>query len=156
MASGMAAEVSPRVTENWALVVPETELTKEDSAPLKATLVAYSAMGALGDYQQKITEISNKPGLKERLASVRFGYSEQLAKAASGKGGAANEQEAPQASQIGTPSLPGIKVPGVDSTSSPNIPIPGVNGGVAGSGAPFKPGGEGSGPSINVPGIPKS
>jgi hypothetical protein len=109
-------------------------------------------MGALGDYQQKITEISNKPGLKERLASVRFGYSEQLAKAASGKGGTANEQEAPQASQIGTPSIPGIKVPGVDATSSPSISIPGVNP----PGAPFKPGGEGSGPSINVPGIPKS
>jgi hypothetical protein len=152
MASGMATEVSPRVTEIWAIVVPETELTKEDSAPLRATLVAYSAMGALGDYQKKITEISNKPGLQERLSSVRFGYSEELAKAASSKGSLVSDQDLAAPTPTGTPTPIGIKIPGVDATPPPGIPIPGITS----PGAPFKPGGEGSGPSINVPGIPKS
>jgi hypothetical protein len=152
MSSGMAAEVSPKVTDNWAIVVPETELTKEDSAPLKATLVAYSAMGALGDYQQKITEISNKPGLKERLASVRFGYSEQLAKAASRKGGVTPDQDLAAPTPTGPPTGIGIKIPGVEATPPTGIPVPGVNP----PGAPFKPDGEDPGRTINVPGIPKS
>jgi hypothetical protein len=149
---GKTAEVSPRVAENWAIVVPEYELSNDESIPLKATLIAYSAMASLADYQKKISAITNKPGFKATLTMMRSAYAEDLAKSQAKKrkpGQQTEEEYGDTQADTGT-SLPGIKIPGVDSPPTSSIPIPGIRGASSSSG------GTGSSPSIDIPGVPKS
>jgi hypothetical protein len=158
--TGKTAEVSPRVADNWAIVIPDSELDNDESVPMKATLVAYSSMSSLAEYQKKLTEISNKAGLKGALSALRTSYSEDLAKTKVKKvrrGKNDDNDEFTESTNTGIGSA-GIKIPGVDSptTSTSSIPIPGIVSGAGQTGSPFESGNGSPSTSIDIPGVPKS
>jgi len=68
--SGRAAEISPNMSDNWALVIPDSELA-EDKSEVSAELVVFSRMSNLPDYQKRLQEISMKPGLSDRITVLR-------------------------------------------------------------------------------------
>jgi hypothetical protein len=156
--AGKTAEVSPRVADNWAIVIPDSELDNDESMPMKATLVAYSSMSSLAEYQKKLTEISNKAGLKGALSAIRSSYAEDIAKAQVKKikpGKDVGNQDFTESTNTGI-GVPGIQIPGVDSPTTSSIPIPGISSGSGQTGTPFNPGNGTPSPSIDIPGIPKS
>lgn len=158
--AGKTTEVSPRMAENWAIVVPETELSNEESKPLKATLVVYSAMASLAEYQKKLTAISNKAGLQAAMSAIRTSYAEDLTKVEVKKakrGKQVDQQEFTESTNTGL-GVPGLTIPGVDakSTSTSSISIPGISGGTGQTDFPLKSGDGSLNPSIDIPGIPKS
>ena len=69
--AGRALEVSPNMAENWALVVPESELRKSETETLTGELVVFSRMSNLSDYQKRVSEIAMKPGLGERVQNLK-------------------------------------------------------------------------------------
>lgn len=68
--AGRAAEISPNMSDNWALVIPDSELAEEKSE-VSADLVVFSRMSNLPDYQKRLQEISMKPGLSDRITVLR-------------------------------------------------------------------------------------
>jgi len=68
--SGRAVEISPNMADNWALVIPESELA-EEKPQVSGELVVFSRMSNLPDYQKRLGEISTKPGLADRIAALR-------------------------------------------------------------------------------------
>jgi len=68
--SGRAAEISPNMSDNWALIIPDSELA-EDKSEVSAELVVFSRMSNLPDYQKRLQEISMKPGLSDRITALR-------------------------------------------------------------------------------------
>ena len=83
--AGRALEVSPNMAENWALVVPDSELRKDASEKLAGELVVFGRMSNLGDYQKRVSEIALKPGLGDRITALRAAV--ELEFAANGDGG---------------------------------------------------------------------
>lgn len=69
--AGRALELSPNMAENWALVVPDSELRKDASERLAGELVVFGRMASLGDYQKRVSEIALKPGLGDRITALR-------------------------------------------------------------------------------------
>lgn len=82
---GRALEVSPNMAENWALVVPDSQLRKEASEKLAGELVVFGRMANLGDYQKLVSEIALKPGLGDRITALRAAVESEVA--ANGDGG---------------------------------------------------------------------
>lgn len=68
--SGRAAEISPNMADNWALVIPDSELL-EEKPQVSGELVVFTRMANLPDYQKRLGEISTKPGLADRITSLR-------------------------------------------------------------------------------------
>lgn len=83
--AGRALEVSPNMAENWALVVPDSQLRKEASEKLAGELVVFGRMANLGDYQKRVSEIALKPGLGDRITALRAAVESEVA--ANGDGG---------------------------------------------------------------------
>lgn len=83
--AGRALEVSPNMAENWALVVPDSQLRKEASEKLAGELVVFGRMANLGDYQKLVSEIALKPGLGDRITALRAAVESEVA--ANGDGG---------------------------------------------------------------------
>ncbi len=86
--AGRALEVSPNMAENWALVVPDSELRKDAAGKIAGELVVFGRMSNLGDYQSRVGEISLKPGLSDRIAALRAAVeSEDVTKGVDGDNG---------------------------------------------------------------------
>lgn len=78
--NGKAAEISPRMSDNWALVFNEQELlASSDDGPIPATLVVYSEMKDLAGYDARIREIEATPGLVERIRQVKQAVQQEIA-----------------------------------------------------------------------------
>jgi hypothetical protein len=75
--AGKASEISPNVSENWALIIPESELI-EDRDSIKGELVVFARMSNLPSYQKRVGELSMKPGLGEQITSLRAAVREGL------------------------------------------------------------------------------
>jgi hypothetical protein len=83
--AGRALEISPNMAENWALVVPDSELGKDAGEKLAGELVVFGRMSNLGDYQKRVSEIALKPGLGDRITALRAAVESEIA--AKGDGG---------------------------------------------------------------------
>ena len=70
-ADGKATEISPVMAENWALVFSETDLLSAPPAgPIPGTLVVYSEMKNLSQYQTRLVSLGAQIGLVERIQQV--------------------------------------------------------------------------------------
>jgi len=69
--AGKAVEISPNMAENWALVVPESELRKPTTESVSAELIVFARMSNLAAYQKRVGEISLTPGLGEQLGALK-------------------------------------------------------------------------------------
>lgn len=69
--SGKAAEISANHSDNWILSIPESELLKADSESMSATLLIHSRMGSLSSYQNRVLEITRKPGFAARISEIQ-------------------------------------------------------------------------------------
>lgn len=115
MATGHAAEVSPNMAKNWALVVSEADLRRESADAIDATLLVFAPMGSLNSYQERVRDIVAAPGLPEKLDAVR--ESTQTASETEGV------DAAPVSVNTGTQSTPPGFTP---SDPSPNATPPGA------------------------------
>lgn len=70
-AAGASLEVSPNMGENWALVIPDSELRKNDTENISGELVVFSRLANLAEYQKRVAEISMKPGLGDKIAALK-------------------------------------------------------------------------------------
>lgn len=71
-ADGKVAEISPVMSENWALIFSESDLlSAPPEGPIPATLVVYSEMKDLSQYQSRLTDLQVMPGLVDRIQQVR-------------------------------------------------------------------------------------
>jgi len=113
--AGRALEVSPNMAENWALVVPDSELRKDAAEKIAGQLVVFGRMSNLGDYQKRVGEISLKPGLGDRITALRAAVeSEVVAKGAHGDNASSDTMPA----SFPVPDLPS----GFTPSSSPGVP----------------------------------
>ena len=93
--SGRAVEVSPHMADNWALVVPESELV-QDKGSVAGELVVFARMSNLPDYQKRLGEISTKPGLADRIAALRAALHRGLEGPGSNTAGEVTAPSAPE------------------------------------------------------------
>jgi hypothetical protein len=104
--SGKTQEISPNMGENWALVVPESELMKPATEILSGTLVIFSPMSPqLTQYQNKISGIASSPSIGRTLASIKESFSKETEKVTSSKK-KGNGGNPPPAAPVGKPSGP--------------------------------------------------
>jgi hypothetical protein len=117
-----ASEVSPNVANNWALVLPDSELLKPEGQELSARLVVFAPMGGVPQYQARVNEISSKPGLQQRIGLAREAVrnTEALPKKSKKPSKSAN----PVVAETG--SMPSVQIPGVSNGSSMPASIPGL------------------------------
>jgi hypothetical protein len=145
IAAFRATEVSPNMSDNWALVIPDAELLKGDSVERNAKLVVFAPAAIIPAYEARIQKILNSPRLKDDIraaaAEVEKRKPEPKEKAKS------NKQPKGKA-----PTTPEVTQP---TTQIPNIP--GFGDTQTGSG---NPGGPATPPNIpgfgNNPGSPNS
>lgn len=77
---GRAVEISPNIAENWALVIPESELAAE-KPQVSGELVVFSRMSNLPDYQKILGEICTKPGLADQIVALKAAAQKDLGEA---------------------------------------------------------------------------
>lgn len=65
--SGRATEVSPNVSENWALVIPDSELLKGEMVERSGSLVVFAPAGNIPAYEARVQKILSSPRLKEDI-----------------------------------------------------------------------------------------
>lgn len=68
--SGHAVEVSPNLSENWALVIRDSELADASKDQFEADLIVYSPLGNVADYQKRVDSIGATAGLFDRVKAV--------------------------------------------------------------------------------------
>jgi hypothetical protein len=112
--SGKAIEVSPNMSDNWALVIPDSEMRKPDGEKIAGQLIVFSRMANLSEYQKRVGEISLKPGLGDRLVAVKSALEAESVASGPGDNGAG---ETPADSFTASP-LPN----GFTPSSSPGVP----------------------------------
>jgi hypothetical protein len=84
--SGESQEISPNIGDNWAVVIPESELAKPSTEPIKATLIVFAAMSpTLSQYQSRVSGLERNPSIARTLLSIRESYAEQQKIQAIGK-----------------------------------------------------------------------
>lgn len=113
--AGRALEISPNMAENWALVVPDSELRKDSADKIAGQLVVFSRMSNLGDYQKRVGEISLKPGLGDRITALKTALGSEAPQ--SGNDG----DNAPPEATTGSFTLPGTPS-GFTPSGSPGVP----------------------------------
>jgi hypothetical protein len=60
------------MSENWALIFSESDLlSAPPEGPIPATLVVYSEMKDLSQYQSRLSDLQALPGLVDRIQQVR-------------------------------------------------------------------------------------
>lgn len=146
IAAFRATEVSPNMAENWALVIPDAELQKGDSAERSASLVVFAPAATIPAYEARIQKILNSPRLKDDIraaaSEVEKQKPEPKEKAKSKKQPKDKAPTTPEVTQTTTqiPNIPGFGGtqagagnPGGQVTP-PNIP--GFGGGSSGSTPP--------------------
>ncbi|MCF8550355.1 MAG: VWA domain-containing protein [Pontimonas sp.] len=118
--AGHALEVSPNMAENWALVVPDSELRKDAAEKISGQLVVFSRMSNLGDYEKRVGEISVKPGFGDRVTVVRAAV-ESTVVAKDGNGD--DSSHGPTTGSFSAPDLPsGFSASG-SSAVPPSSPL---------------------------------
>jgi hypothetical protein len=70
MATGQSVEISPNMQENWALVLPDAEVKKPAGEKRTGQMVVFSRMSTLDSYQKRVSELTMKPGLGERIDAI--------------------------------------------------------------------------------------
>ena len=125
-----AAEISPNMADNWALVIPDHELRKQDKTALNANLVVFARAGNLTSYEERIRKILNTNGLDTALKL------------------AAESASATEPGDQGSGSTNGVAVPPLPpkTPGSGPPPIPGFGG--SANGVPTPPSQRPSGPPI--------
>lgn len=139
-AAGQATEISPNHSDNWQLVIADSEFAKPEGDLLSGMLVVSARMANLPQYQNRVNEISTKPGLQRRISEIRAAIATESTKSklprkqsrenqiiASESSGDLNE-----ASKVSLESAP--KIPGVISPTEQN------RGGSTVPGMPSSPG----------------
>ena len=116
-ADGKVAEISPVISENWALIFSESDLlSSPPEGPIPATLVVYSEMKDLSQYQTRLNEMQALPGLVDRIQQVRdFVRQENPGRIPEsvGTGIGPGNVVAPSTSESGGPTPPTINLPGI-------------------------------------------
>jgi hypothetical protein len=113
--NGKVAEISPVMADNWALILPENELSASGmDSKVRGVLVVYASMGDLAHYQARIAKIQTTPGIVERIQAVKDSLAQE---APAGSGGVVLET-AVIGQTIGQPTI------SADSPSNPNLPKP--------------------------------
>lgn len=116
-ADGKVAEISPVMSENWALVFSEPDLlSASPEGPIPAILVVYSEMKDLSQYQTRLQDIQALPGLVDRIQRIRDSVRQENPGSAPdpvGVGLGSTTQLASGPSQDGGQTPPPISLPGV-------------------------------------------
>ena len=116
-ADGKVAEISPVMSENWALIFSESDLlSSPPEGPIPATLVVYSEMKDLSQYQTRLNDMQALPGLVDRIQQVRdFVRQENPGRIPEsvGTGIGPGNVVAPLTSESGDPTPPTINLPGI-------------------------------------------
>lgn len=116
-ADGKVAEISPVMSENWALIFSESDLlSAPPEGPIPATLVVYSEMKDLSQYQTRLNEMQALPGLVDRIQQVRdFVRQENPGRIPEsvGTGIGPGNVVPPSPSEGGGPTPPSINLPGI-------------------------------------------
>jgi len=115
-ADGRVSEISPVMSENWALVFSESDLlATSPEGPIPAILVVYSEMKNLSHYQARLGDLQALPGLVDRIQRVHSLVRQEHPGSASVVVGAGPQQVLGSDHGGGTPpssiSLPGIPPP---------------------------------------------
>lgn len=115
-ANGKVAEISPRMSDNWALIFNEQELvSSEEEGPVPATLVIYSEMKDLAGYQSRLRDIETSPDLADKIKAVRSATRQEVTAAPSGGqtgGGTIPPPTTPPPAPTGPPPTPTLNLPG--------------------------------------------
>lgn len=146
IASMKATEVRANMADNWALIIPDSELVKPETEAISGNLVVFAQAGNLSSYEAKVKKILSSPRLKQDIATASTRAREDLAQLQSkGKGGNGSASSPRSAEPNPTSSVSGAKppIPGM-STGGAKPPIPGMGGSGAkpptsGSGRPGAP-----------------
>jgi hypothetical protein len=129
----LAAEVGPNMAENWALVVSDAELRKQDKSALVGNLVVFARAGNLSNYEEKLKNISNVNGLDSSLKLAAEAAVSAGARAVTSSNDVPpTPPVVPQSSGISAPPIPGFGGTNPASPGSPGSipsgpPIPGFD-----------------------------
>jgi hypothetical protein len=140
-ADGRSSEMSPNMSDNWAMSFADVDLLKPEEEQLPGRLVVYSPMSNLSVYQEKVNDVLQTPGISDRVAELRAAAKrdfENPKKASHGKSdGAPTLQEetgtlnapttqsfAPSSGKLAPPSLPTTTGGSTPSQTSGNIAPP--------------------------------
>lgn len=145
--AGKAIEISPNFGENWALVLPEGELLKNQNEAISGDLIIFATSGKLADYQSKVLAITNQPAYRQKLTALQTTLIAETAKSQKETAAAQNDStsgaSAPAVPQPGVPRppTPGSSVPRppAPGSSIPKPPEAGNGGGVPKPPSPPKP-----------------
>lgn len=125
-----AVEVSPNMAENWAIVVPDSELLKPDASEKTGQLVIFAPSGSISQYENRISKILNSPTLKANVqsavAEARLMKPEKSTDGDKGQGAVSASPSESQATAL--PNIPGFggtSAGGASGASTPTTSIPG-------------------------------
>jgi hypothetical protein len=146
IASMKATEVRANMADNWALIVPDSELVKPDTEAISGNLVVFAQAGNLASYETKVRKILSSPRLKQDITTASTRAREDLSQLRSKGKGDTGSASSPRLNEPNyTSSVSGAKppIPGM-STGGAKPPIPGMGGSGAkpptsGSGGPGAP-----------------
>lgn len=119
---GSQAELSPNMAENWVMSLSDVDLAGAPDQDLPARLIVFAAMSNLPQYQARINEISQTPGIADRIAELRESVSR----------GAARNTRSPRSTKLTSELLPdaapqssGVTVTGFSQAGSGPLAAPG-------------------------------
>jgi hypothetical protein len=145
----LAADVSPNMASNWAIVVPESELAKTERDGIKGSLIVYSTMKSLPEYQTLVQKHVNETSLKSKFDAATEAVRKDREKADAAASKKKNKPDEVAVTGVTvTPPMPrgGPPVPGAASSRPSGPPVPGAGPSSTASGPPVPGTGPGSTP----------
>jgi hypothetical protein len=130
----LAAEVSPNMADNWAMIFTDSELRKQDKSALQGQLVVFARAGNLTSYEERVRKITNSNGLDVAIKSAAEKAVTSMTVNDKSSGGPTTTVPTPPVKTgVTPPPIPGFggsspAVPGSQNPTPSGPPIPGFDG----------------------------
>jgi len=130
----LAAEVSPNMADNWAMIFTDSELRKQDKSALQGQLVVFARAGNLTSYEERVRKITNSNGLDVAIKSAAEKAVTSMTVNDKSSGGPTKTVPTPPVKTgVTPPPIPGFggsspAVPGSQNPTPSGPPIPGFDG----------------------------